>query len=145
MSDINTVTIVGRLTRDPEVRHTSGGLPIVNLGIAVNANQKQNDGTWGERGNFFDVKFFGDRYEKLAVHLEKGKRVGIVGRLDLESWETDGQKRYKVSIIGNELQFLDISAQGSAVTADTSNVDTSAFVPVGAAASSEAPWDEIPF
>ncbi len=92
MSDLNSVTLVGRLTRDPEVRHTAGGMPIVNLGLAVNGRQKDASGQWGEKANFFDVKLFGDRYERLAQHLEKGRRVGVQGRLEWSSWESDGQR-----------------------------------------------------
>ena len=80
MSDLNRVTLVGRLTRDPEVRHTSGGMPIVSLGLAVNGRQKDASGNWAEKPNFFDVKLFGERFERLAQHLEKGRRVGVDGR-----------------------------------------------------------------
>ena len=78
MSDINHVVLVGRLTRDPEIRYTGGGMPIVTLGLAVNGRQKdQASGQWTEKPNFFDIKFFGDRFEKLASHLEKGRRIGV--------------------------------------------------------------------
>src|SRR6476661_7629595 len=80
MSDLNRVTLVGRLTRDPEVRHTSAGMPIVNLGLAVNGRQKDASGQWAEKPNFFDIKLFGERFERLAQHLEKGRRVGVEGR-----------------------------------------------------------------
>jgi single-strand DNA-binding protein len=112
MSDLNRVTLVGRLTRDPEVRYTSSGMPIVNLGLAVNGRQKDASGQWTEKPNFFDVKLFGERFERLAQHLEKGRRVGIDGRLEWSSWEVDGQKRSKVEIVANELQFLDARGDG---------------------------------
>lgn len=156
MSDLNRVTLVGRLTRDPEVRYTSGGMPIVNLGLAVNGRQKDAaSGQWVEKPNFFDVKLFGERFERLATHLEKGRRVGVDGRLEWSSWETDGQKRSKVEIVANELQFLDgrgdgdggsfaggsqrqsFAGQGGDVAPDTSD-----FVPVGAATADD---DDIPF
>ena len=155
MSDLNRVTLVGRLTRDPEVRYTSGGMPIVSIGLAVNGRQKDASGQWTEKPNFFDVKFFGERFERLAQHLEKGRRVGVDGRLEWSSWETDGQKRSKIEVVANELQFLDgrgdgesgnfsggtqrqnFAGQGSDVTPDTSD-----FVPVGASTSDD---DDIPF
>jgi single-strand DNA-binding protein len=147
MSDLNRVTLVGRLTRDPEVRHTSGGMAIVNLGLAVNGRQKDASGQWTEKPNFFDVKLFGERFERLAQHLEKGRRVGVDGRLEWSSWEAEGQKRSKVEIVANELQFLDSRGEGegggnfrsapAAVSADTSD-----FVPVGAGAPAD---DDIPF
>lgn len=152
MSDLNRVTLVGRLTRDPEVRHTSGGMPIVNLGLAVNGRQKDASGQWGEKPNFFDVKLFGDRFERLAQHLEKGRRVGIDGRLEWSSWESDGQKRSKVEVVGNELQFLDGRGDGeqggaparrqSFASGGETAPDTSDFVPVGASAADD---DDIPF
>lgn len=153
MSDLNRVTLVGRLTRDPEVRYTSSGMPIVNLGLAVNGRQKDASGSWVEKPNFFDIKLFGDRFERLAQHLEKGRRVGIDGRLEWSSWEVDGQKRSKVEIVANELQFLDgrgDSSEGGAprqtfAAGGASDIapDTSDFVPVGAG--SAANDDDIPF
>lgn len=108
MSDLNTVTLVGRLTRDPEVRFTHAGTAIMALGLAVNGRQKDAAGNWTEKSNFFDVTFFGERFEKLAPHIGKGRRIGIVGRLDYSTWQLDdGTKRSKVVIIGSDLQFLD--------------------------------------
>jgi len=156
MSDLNRVTLVGRLTRDPEVRYTSSGMPIVNLGLAVNGRQKDQAGQWTEKPNFFDVKLFGDRFERLAQHLEKGRRVGIDGRLEWSSWETDGQKKSKVEIVANELQFLDgkgdgeggggaprRAAQFGSEGASDIAPDTSDFVPVGGGSTPDD--DDIPF
>jgi len=156
MSDLNRVLLVGRLTRDPEVRYTSGGMPIVNVGLAVNGRKKDAaTGQWTEVPNFFDVVLFGERFEKLATHMEKGTRIGVDGSLRWSSWETDGQKRSKVEIVGDNIQFLDgrrdeqsggfsggaqrqnFAGQGGDVTPDTSD-----FVPVGA---STADDDDIPF
>ncbi|MCW2924498.1 MAG: single-stranded DNA-binding protein [Thermoleophilia bacterium] len=158
MSDLNRVTVVGRLTRDPEVRYTSGGMPIVNLGLAVNGKKKDpTSGQWTEVPNFFDVVMFGDRFEKLASHLEKGRRIGIDGSLRWSSWETDGQKRSKVEIVADELQFLDSRGEGGGEaggfaggaqrggfgsTGGDVAPDVSDFVPVGAATADD---DDIPF
>lgn len=153
MSDLNRVTLVGRLTRDPEVRYTSGGMAIVSLGLAVNGRQKDASGQWAEKANFFDVKLFGERFEKLSQHLEKGRRVGVDGRLEWSSWETDGQKKSKVEIVANELQFLDgrgdgdgagRQSQGGFAGQARSDVapDTSDFAPVGASTGDD---DGIPF
>lgn len=150
MSDLNSVTLVGRLTRDPEVRHTAGGMPIVNLGLAVNGRQKDASGQWGEKANFFDVKLFGDRYERLAQHLEKGRRVGVQGRLEWSSWESDGQRRSKIEIVANELQFLDGRSEGeggqrapfSAGVPASAAPNMDDFAPVGAPVADD---DDIPF
>ena len=156
MSDLNRVMLVGRLTRDPEVRYTGGGMPIVNLGLAVNTRKKDAaSGQWTEVGNFFDVVLFGDRFEKLAQYMEKGRRIGVDGSLRWSSWETDGQKRSKVEIVGDNIQFLDGKGEGEGggfsggarkqeFGGASGNVtpDTSDFVPVGAATADD---DDIPF
>lgn len=106
--DINRVTIVGRLTRDPELRHLPSGTPVLQLGVAVNGRQRDESGNWIDKPNFFDVKVFGNQAEVLAQHLSKGRRIGVDGRLDWSSWEAqDGSKRSKVEIISNQVQFLD--------------------------------------
>jgi single-strand DNA-binding protein len=154
MSDLNRVMLVGRLTRDPEVRYTSGGMPIVNMGLASNYRQKDAaSGEWVEKPNFFDVVGFGDRFEKLASNLEKGRRIGIDGTLRWSSWETDGQKRSKVEIIADNIQFLDSRGDGGGYSGGGSRQafggqggdvapDTSDFVPVGSATADD---DDIPF
>lgn len=154
MSDLNRVTLVGRLTRDPEVRYTSGGMPIVNLGLAVNGKKKDPaSGQWTEVPNFFDIVMFGDRFEKLASHLEKGRRIGIDGSLRWSSWETDGQKRSKVEIVADEIQFLDSRGEGDGSGFGASRSFAASggdvappepdFAPVGGA--STADDDDIPF
>jgi single-strand DNA-binding protein len=144
--DINRVTLVGRLTRDPELRHLPSGSPVLQLGLAVNGRQKDEAGNWTDKPNFFDVKVFGNQAEMLSQHLAKGRRVGIDGRLDWSSWEAqDGGKRSKVEVVAFQVQFLDSRGNGgeqsqyipsSDVTADRTD-----FAPAGAAAAD----DDIPF
>ena len=113
--DINRVTLVGRLTRDPELRHLPSGQPVLQLGLAVNGRQRDELGNWVDKPNFFDVKVFGNQAEMLSQHLSKGRRVGIDGRLDWSSWEAqDGTKRSKVEIVAFQVQFLDSRADGEA-------------------------------
>jgi single-strand DNA-binding protein len=142
--DINRVTLVGRLTRDPELRHLPSGQPVLQLGLAVNGRQRDDAGNWTDKPNFFDVKVFGNQAESLAQHLAKGRRVGIDGRLDWSSWETDGQKRSKVEVIAFQVQFLDSrgdSEQGQYIPSSDVAADRSDFAPAGAAAAD----DDIPF
>src|SRR6478735_1824096 len=80
--DINRVTIVGRLTRDPELAHLPSGTAVLKLGVAVNGRQKDEAGNWTDKPNFFDVKVFGNQADALNNHLAKGRRVGVDGRLD---------------------------------------------------------------
>src|SRR3954468_22194232 len=113
MSDINRVTLVGRLTRDPELRALPSGTSVLNLGLAVNGRQKDQSGNWIAKPNFFDVKVFGAQAEMLANHLAKGRRIGVDGRLDWSSWEAqDGGKRSKVEIVAQSVQFLDSRNDG---------------------------------
>jgi single-strand DNA-binding protein len=142
--DINRVTLVGRLTRDPELRHLPSGQPVLQLGLAVNGRQRDDAGNWTDKPNFFDVKVFGNQAESLSQHLAKGRRVGIDGRLDWSSWETDGQKRSKVEVIAFQVQFLDSRGdgdQGSYIPSGDVAADKSDFAPAGAAAAD----DDIPF
>ena len=111
--DINRVVLVGRLTRDPEVRHLPSGQPVLQLGIAVNGRTQDAGGNWVDKPNFFDVKLFGNRAESLAPHLAKGRRIGVDGRLDWSSWEAqDGSKRSKVEVVAFDIQFLDSRGDG---------------------------------
>ena len=106
--DINRVTLVGRLTRDPELRHLPSGNPVLEMGIAVNGRQRDDAGNWTDKPNFFDVKIYGNQAEFLSQHLAKGRRIGVDGRLDWRSWEAqDGTKRSKVDIVAQDIQFLD--------------------------------------
>jgi len=132
---INRVTLTGNLTRDPELVTTAGGLTICKLGLAVNARRKNQTGEWEDKPNFFDVTVFGAQGENAGKYLAKGRAVAIDGKLDWSSWETpDGQKRTKVQIIADQVQYL--SAPDSQTAAPA------------AAASSRLPvtdTDDIPF
>lgn len=101
---INSVVIVGNLTRDPEVRAVAD-TSVCTLGVAVNERTKTG-GEWGERANFFDVEVWGAQADACSRYLTKGRQVAVSGRLRWESWEKDGQKRSKVLIRANEVQFI---------------------------------------
>ena len=142
--DINRVTLVGRLTRDPELKHLPSGTAVLELGLAVNGRKQDASGQWVDKPNFFDVKVFGNQAEMLSQHLGKGRRIGVDGRLDWSSWESqDGGKRSKVEVIAQSVQFLDSRNDGGD--------GGGSFVPAGAAQSSSADFpssptdDDIPF
>ena len=105
MASFNRVILVGNLTRDVELRYTPGGTAVTDIGIAVNERIKRND-EWTEEVNFFDVTLWGRTAEVAGEHLRKGSSVLIEGRLKLDSWEQDGQKRYKVKVVGEKMQML---------------------------------------
>ena len=105
MADINQVVLVGRLTRDVELKYTNSGFAIANLSLAVNRRVKRDD-TWQEEGHFFNCVLIGKRAEALAQYLVKGKQVGIQGELRQNRWEQDGQPRSRVEIFINDIQLL---------------------------------------
>jgi single-strand DNA-binding protein len=127
--DINRVTLVGRLTRDPELRHLPSGAPVLEMGVAVNGRQQDDSGNWVDKPNFFDVKVYGNQAEHLSQYLSKGRRIGIDGRLDWRSWEAqDGTKRSKVDVVAQTVQFLDSRQDGEGAPA---------YVPAGAASAGD--------
>ena len=104
---INRVIISGNLTRDPELRSTASGLPVLGFGVAVNDRRKnQQSGEWEDYPNFIDCTMFGARAESLSRFLNKGAKVAIEGKLRWSQWERDGQKRSKIEIIVDELEFM---------------------------------------
>lgn len=105
---INSVVIVGNLTRDPELRATPSGTSVCSLRIAVNDRIKDpNTGEWGDKANYFDVDVFGGQGERCAQYLARGRQVAVSGRLRWREWEAqDGQKRQAVSIVADNVQFI---------------------------------------
>ncbi len=101
------VTLVGNLTRDPELRTTPGGTSVCQFGVAVGRRYKDNSGQWVDKASFFDVVVWGQQGENCAQYLSKGREVAVDGRLDQRSWEAqDGSKRSKVEIIAETVVFL---------------------------------------
>ncbi len=105
MASYNRVILVGNLTRDVELRHTANGTAVVEIGLAVNDRVKRN-GEWTEETTFIDVTLWGRTAEVAAEYLHTGSPVLIEGRLKLDQWEQDGQKRSKLKVVGDRLQML---------------------------------------
>ena len=100
----NNVTIVGNITRDPELRYTPSGQANVRLGVAVNRKwQDRSSGEWQEVTSFFDVICWREMAENVNESLKKGTRVIVTGRLEQRSWEQDGNKRSVVEINADEI------------------------------------------
>ena len=109
---INRVNITGNLTRDPELRSTQGGTQVLHLGVAVNDRRRNpQTGNWEDYPNFIDCVMFGTRAEAIQRYLSKGTKVAIEGRLRYSSWERDGQKRSKIEVVIDEIEFMS-SRQG---------------------------------
>ncbi len=99
----NTVTVVGNLTRDPELRFTTGGKGIASFGLAVNRRYQQN-GEWQEKVSFFNISAWDTLGENAAASLTKGTRVIVTGRLEQREYETQqGEKRNVVEIVADEI------------------------------------------
>jgi single-strand DNA-binding protein len=99
----NSVTLIGNLTRDPELRYTTGGRGVASFGLAVNRRYMQNN-EWQEQTSFFNVVCWGDLGENVAATLTKGARTIVTGRLEQRSWETqDGEKRSVVEVVADEV------------------------------------------
>ena len=105
MTDLNHVVLIGRLTRDSELKYTANGQAVCKFSIAVNRRRKNGE-QWVDEANFFDIVVWGRQGETLNQYLIKGKLVGIDGELRQDRWEQDGQNRSKVEIVANNLQLL---------------------------------------
>ena len=141
-ANINSVVLVGNLTRDPELRHTPSGTAVTTLRLAVNDRVKRGE-EWQETPYYFDVTVWGRMAENCAQYLSKGRPVGVQGKLTWREWEAqDGTKRQSVEVVADNVQFL-----GGRGDADGGGQ----FVPQGAAASTTADFpssaadDDIPF
>ena len=104
---INRVAISGNLTRDAELRTTQSGMSILDFGVAVNDRRKnQQTGEWEDCPNFVDCTVLGARGEKLQPYLAKGSKVALEGKLRYSSWERGGQRRSKLGVIVDDLEFM---------------------------------------
>ena len=112
MADINKVILVGRLTRDAELRYTNTGTAICKFSIAINRRKKIGE-SWEDEANFFDVALFGRQGEAINQYLVKGKQVGVDGELRQNRWEQDGQTRSKVEISAFNVMLLGGGRGGS--------------------------------
>lgn len=101
------VSIVGNLSRDPELRTTGNGKSVCGLGVAVGYSYKDASGEWVDKPSFFDVTVWGPQGEACAKYLAKGRQVAVSGRLDQQTWEAqDGSKRSKVGVVADQVVFL---------------------------------------
>jgi single-strand DNA-binding protein len=153
MADLNHVVLIGRLTRDAELKSTASGQAVCKFSIAVNRRRKNGD-QWEDEANFFDIVLWGRQGESLHQYLVKGKMVGVDGELRQDRWQQDGQNRSKVEIVANYLQLLGGGAPGSGGGVSYSGGNSSAserqnFQTQGGQASSDAGSDgfadDIPF
>lgn len=105
---LNKVFLIGNLGQDPEIRHTTGGQPVVNLRLATSRKFKDKDGNWQEQTEWHSVVCFGYSAERVGQNGRKGSRIFIEGRLQTRSWEDkEGKKQYKTEVVADVLRMLD--------------------------------------
>ena len=149
---INRVIISGNLTRDPELRSTQSGMDVMSFGVAVN-DRRRNPQTneWEDYPNFVDCTMFGNRARSLHQHLSKGTKVAIEGKLRWSQWEREGQKRSKIEVIVDELEFMssrnsDSSSYGGGMGGGYSAPAAAPVVAAPVVDASSSVYDEdIPF
>ena len=113
MASFNRVILVGNITRDIDLKHTQSGLAVTELGLAVNDRRKNQSGEWIDETTFVDVTLWGRQAEVAGQYLSKGAPVLVEGRLKLDSWEQEGQKRSKLRVVGERMQMLGGRSPGS--------------------------------
>lgn len=154
-TNINRVVMTGNLTKDPELRSTSGGMSVCSMRIACNTRRKGAGGEWEDKPNFFDVTVWGAQGENCARYLAKGRPVAIDGRLEWREYQAqDGQKRQAIDIIADSVQFLggrDDAGTGNGFTGSRPDVAGGSDVPIDTGDFQSAPAapapadDDIPF
>jgi len=132
---MNQVTLLGRLTKDPEAKEFNDGNKVVNFSIATDESYKNKEGVRIEQAEFHNIVFYAGIAEVVAKYFKKGQRILITGRLHTRTWETTtGDKRYVTEIIGNGFEFIE--------KAEKSSTTTNQYSPVN---DNEEDDDQLPF
>ncbi len=119
-ANLNKVFLMGNLTRDPELRYTASGAAVCSIGMAINRRYRNND-EWKEEVCFVDVVAWGKTGENCSQYLTKGSAVLVEGRLKLNTWEQEGQKRSKLEVVAENIQFM--ASRDSSGHADNPGTD----------------------
>jgi single-strand DNA-binding protein len=106
MPDLNKVLLMGNLTRDPEVRYTPKGSAVGDLSIAINRVYRTDDGQSREEVCYVDIVVWGRQAETCKEYLQKGRPIFVEGRLQLDQWESNGEKKSKLRVVAERIQFL---------------------------------------
>lgn len=146
MASFNRVILVGNLTRDVVVKYTQSQTAVTEIGLAVNDRVKRQ-GEWVDETTFVDITLWGRTAEIAGEYLSKGSPVLVEGRLKLDQWEQDGQKRYKLRVVGEKMQMLGgRSGGGGGGGGQRPQSDSySSNAPTEQPAGGTPPDDEVPF
>lgn len=134
MASVNSVTLIGHLGADPELRYTPSGQAVTNLRLATNRNYKDDSGEWQSIPEWHGITVWGEQAERAADQLRKGRLVYVEGRLQPRSYEKDGVKHYTYDIQASRVLGLDRRSEGDVVRTPNGEV-----VPV----SSRRPVDDV--
>jgi single-strand DNA-binding protein len=152
MASFNRVIVMGNLTRDVEVRYLQSGMAVADIGLAVNDRRKNQAGEWVEEATFVDITLWGRTAEVAGEYLSKGSPILVEGRLKLDTWESDGQKRSKLKVVGERMQMVGGrggggggGGGGSSPSGQRSDSNYSETTPAAAATGGGTSPDEIPF
>ncbi|MDQ5913483.1 MAG: single-strand DNA-binding protein [Patescibacteria group bacterium] len=150
---VNQVTLLGRLTRDPELRQTPNGASVASFSLALNRSWKDNNsGEWKEETDFIDCVAWGPLAERLEKMVKRGQRLLVTGRLSQRSWEQDGQKRNKIEVVVGDMTLIEAAGEagdssfgGGSSSDDGVQSSPSDDVVVEEVGSEEIDLDSIPF
>jgi single-strand DNA-binding protein len=138
----NQVTLMGNLTRDPELRTTPNGASVCSFSLALNRSYKNAEGNWTEATDFVDIVAWGPLGERVAQYLTKGRPALVSGRLQSRNWEQEGVKRSKVEVVANDVTFLG-GPGGGGGSAPASANDDQTEAPKAAKSSKKATEDVV--
>jgi len=123
MASFNRVILLGNLTRDVEVRYLQSGTAVADVGMAVNDRRKGQNGEWVEETTFVEVTLWGRTAEVAGEYLSKGSPLLVEGRLKYDTWEKDGQKRSKLSVVCERMQMVGSKGGGGGGRGQNQNYD----------------------
>jgi single-strand DNA-binding protein len=143
---MNSVQLLGRLTRDPELKNLPSGTAVVNIGVACNRRWKDQDGEKKEETTFVDCECFGKTAELINQYFEKGKEILIQGRLKLDKWQdSNGDNRSKLKVVVEEFHFVGSAASESQSSESSGNKSKGKKRATANAGVSNVSEDDIPF
>lgn len=150
MASYNRVILMGNLTRDIQLKYTPSGTPVTEVGLAVSDRRKNQAGEWVDEVTFVEVTFWGRTAEVAAEYLSKGSPVFVEGRLKLDTWETDGQKRSKLRVVCERMQMVGSRGDSHARSAAPAQTESFAEARTNATVDTDRDAgsfseDEIPF
>lgn len=144
---INSVSVTGNLTRDPELKATAGGTGVLSMGVAVNERRKDPEtGEWGDYPSYVDCVVFGNRAEALARILAKGAKVAVHGRLRQDRWQDqDGRNRSRIEVVADEVDLMQRPGEARAASPSPAPAQATPAKAAPAAPADDLYASDIPF